>query len=208
MSALETLNSVRSLLGLETKLEQMKLENGTILEADKFEADQPVFIVTEDEKVALPVGQYEMENGLTLSVEKEGVIASLEEVKAEEEKEDAEMGYEDEEEMGYVSRQEFEMALKEIKKMIDDLRPEEEEIEEEVTEEEVEEELSEEKAELKEELSKPASAPIKHNPEASATKKRNFKFAQNRQKTTFDLVLERISNIKNSSNGFCGRQKQ
>lgn len=198
MSALETLNSVRSLLGLETKLEQMKLENGTILEADKFEADQPVFIVTEDEKVALPVGQYEMENGLTLSVEKEGVIASLEEVKAEEEVEETEV-IEEEEEMGYVSRQEFEMALKEIKKMIDDLRPEEEEAveEEEVKEEEIEEELSEEKAELKEELSKPASAPIKHNPEASATKKRNFKFAQNRQKTTFDLVLERISNIKN-----------
>jgi len=197
MSATDTLNSVRTLLGLETKLEQMKLENGTILEADKFEADQPVFIVTDDEKVALPIGSYKMENGFTLSVEKDGVIASLEEV-SEETEEEVETE-EEEKEMGYVSRDEFEMALQEIKKMIDDLRPEDEEekVEEEVKEEEVEEELSSETAELKAELSKPASAPIKHNPEASTEKTRNFKFAQNRKKTTFDLVLEKISKIKN-----------
>jgi hypothetical protein len=194
MSATDTLNSVRTLLGLETKLEQMKLENGTILEADKFEADQPVFIVTDDEKVALPMGSYKMENGFTLSVEKDGIIASLEEV-SDEVEEEVETE-EEEKEMGYVSRDEFEMALQEIKKMIDDLRPEEEEVEEEVKEEEVEEELSE-TAELKAELSKPASAPIKHNPEASTEKTRNFKFAQNRKKTTFDLVLEKISKIKN-----------
>lgn len=194
MSATDTLNSVRALLGLETKLEQMKLENGTILEADKFEADQPVFIVTDDEKVALPMGSYKMENGFTLSVEKDGIIASLEEV-SDEVEEEVETE-EEEKEMGYVSRDEFEMALQEIKKMIDDLRPEEEEVEEEVKEEEVEEELSE-TAELKAELSKPASAPIKHNPEASTEKTRNFKFAQNRKKTTFDLVLEKISKIKN-----------
>jgi hypothetical protein len=197
MSATDTLNSVRTLLGLDTKLEQMKLENGTILEADKFEADQPVFIVTDDEKVALPIGSYKMENGFTLSVEKDGVIASLEEV-SEETEEEVETE-EEEKEMGYVSRDEFEMALQEIKKMIDDLRPEDEEekVEEEVKEEEVEEELSSETAELKAELSKPASAPIKHNPEASTEKTRNFKFAQNRKKTTFDLVLEKISKIKN-----------
>jgi peptidoglycan hydrolase CwlO-like protein len=135
-----------------------------------------------------------MENGFTLSVEKDGIIASLEEV-SDEVEEEVETE-EEEKEMGYVSRDEFEMALQEIKKMIDDLRPEEEEVEEEVKEEEVEEELSE-TAELKAELSKPASAPIKHNPEASTEKTRNFKFAQNRKKTTFDLVLEKISKIKN-----------
>jgi hypothetical protein len=44
---------------MEVKLEQMKLENGTVLEADKFEAGNEIFIVTEDERVALPIGEYE-----------------------------------------------------------------------------------------------------------------------------------------------------
>jgi len=190
MSATDKLTQIRTLLGLETKLEQMKLENGTILEADKFEADQPIFIVTEDEKVALPVGNYKMESGLTLSVVKEGIIAKLGEEEEVEEIEE-EIAEEETEDLGYVSREEFELALEEIKKMIDDLKPEEEEEKEEV--EEVEEEVKEEEAELKAELSKPASAPLKHNPEASTQKKRNFKFGRNKQKSTFDIILEKLN---------------
>ena len=48
-------------------------------------------------------------------------------------------------------------------------------------------------AQLKEELSKPASEPIKHNPEEEKTVSR-FKFAQNRNKSTLDRVMETISN--------------
>lgn len=191
MSATDKLTQIRTLLGLETKLEQMKLENGTILEADKFEADQPIFIVTEDEKVALPVGNYKMESGLTLSVVKEGIIAKLGEEEVEEEIVEEEVAEEETEDLGYVSREEFELALEEIKKMIDDLKPEEEAEKEEV--EEVEEEVKEEEAELKAELSKPASAPLKHNPEASTTKKRDFKFGRNKQKSTFDIILEKLN---------------
>ena len=61
-NATETLKKVKAVLGLEVKMEQLKMENGTILEADKFEVGEPVFIVTEDEKVALPIGS---EVGLT-----------------------------------------------------------------------------------------------------------------------------------------------
>jgi len=61
----------------EVKLESMKLENGTTIEAEAFEANQEVFIVTEDEKIALPVGEYEMEDGRILVVAEEGVIAEM-----------------------------------------------------------------------------------------------------------------------------------
>ena len=37
MNTKETLNKVRTLLGIEVKLEQMKLDNGAILEAEVFE---------------------------------------------------------------------------------------------------------------------------------------------------------------------------
>jgi len=199
MSATDTLNKVRTMLGLEAKLEQMKLENGTLLEADKFEAGQPVFIVTEDEKVALPVGSYEVENGLTLSVEDEGVIASLEEVKAEEVEEEVteevtEEETEETEDLGYVSKEEFQIALEEIKKMIDEVKAgyDKKEDKEEMAEEVVNE-VEEEKAELKEELSKPAAKAIKHNPEKENQKRVDFKYATNRRKSTFDIILEKLN---------------
>ena len=61
----------------EIKLESMKLDNGTVIEAEAFEANQEVFIVTEDEKIALPVGEYTLEDGRMLVVAEEGVIAEV-----------------------------------------------------------------------------------------------------------------------------------
>ena len=62
----------------EIKLESMKLDNGTVIEAEAFEANQEVFIVTEnEEKIALPVGEYTLEDGMILVVVEEGVIAEL-----------------------------------------------------------------------------------------------------------------------------------
>ena len=80
MKSQETLSKIMELLNLqdEVKLESMKLENGTTIEAEAFEANQEVFIVTEeDEKIALPVGEYEMEDGRILVVAEEGVIAEM-----------------------------------------------------------------------------------------------------------------------------------
>ena len=73
-NASETLKKVKAVLGLEIKMETLKMENGTILEAEKFESGEPVFIVTEDEKVALPIGAYELEDKKVLVVEEEGII--------------------------------------------------------------------------------------------------------------------------------------
>jgi len=81
MNENKILNKVRTLLGLEVKLETMKLSDGvSMLEAESFEAGQPVFILTEDEqRIPLPVGEYELEDMRILVVIEEGVIADVRE---------------------------------------------------------------------------------------------------------------------------------
>ena len=73
------INQIKTLLGLQVKLEQMTLENGTVIEADSFEAGQAVFIVTEDGQVALPVGDYTLPDGKMLVVTEEGMIGEIKE---------------------------------------------------------------------------------------------------------------------------------
>ena len=81
------INQIKTLLGMEVKLETMKLMDGiTIFEADAFEMDKEVFIVTEDEqKIPVPIGEYEMEDGRILVVIEEGIISEIKEVATEEE---------------------------------------------------------------------------------------------------------------------------
>jgi len=73
------INQIKTLLGMEVKLETMKLADGiTIFEADAFEMDKEVFIVTEDEqKIPVPIGEYELEDGRILVVEVEGIIMDV-----------------------------------------------------------------------------------------------------------------------------------
>jgi len=68
MKSNNVIEKIKDVLNLneEVKLEQQALENGTVLEADSFEADSEVFIVTEDERVAVPVGEYQLEDGRIL----------------------------------------------------------------------------------------------------------------------------------------------
>ena len=194
MKSTEILNKIKTFLGEEIQeetqlteevleLAQLKLENGTTLEADSFEAGKEVFILTEDEKVAVPKGEYLMEDGRMLVVEEEGLIA---EIKAAEEKEptveeeDRTDAEEEKEEMQYVRKEEFENAVEEIKGMIKELKEEKKE----------KEEMAEQ---VKEELSKtPAVEPISHNPEA----KQEFKvrFGQNRKETALDRVMKKLTN--------------
>tara|TARA_Y100001951_G_C11275685_1_gene261760 strand:+ start:753 stop:1346 length:594 start_codon:yes stop_codon:yes gene_type:complete len=196
MKATEVLKQVKSILGVELsdiQLAELKLENGTVLEAEVFESGKEVFIKTEDENVALPVGEYELEDSRLLVVEEEGVIK---EIKAQDEEKE-----EDKEEMRYVTREEFRKEMDELKDMVEKMMsPKDKEdmsshIQEEVSlaVTEVLNSEAEEKELLKEELSQPAAEPLKHNPEE---KKSNFKvkFAQNRTKSTLDRVMETISN--------------
>jgi len=64
------LNKLKVLLGMEVKLEQMKLADGiTVIQADSFEPEMEVMIVTTDEQmIPLPIGEYELEDGRKLTV--------------------------------------------------------------------------------------------------------------------------------------------
>jgi hypothetical protein len=79
------INQIKTLLGMEVKLEQMKLADGvTVLEADAFEPEMEIVIVTEDDqKIPVPVGEYEMEDGRILVVENEGIISEMKEMETE-----------------------------------------------------------------------------------------------------------------------------
>jgi hypothetical protein len=81
------LKQIKTLLGMEVKLEQRKMADGvTLIEADAFEMDNEVFVVTEDDqKIPVPVGEYEMEDGMIMVVVEEGIIAEYKEAEATEE---------------------------------------------------------------------------------------------------------------------------
>lgn len=204
MNATETLKRVKAILGLTVSLEQMKLDNGTVIEAEKFEAGESVFIVTEDEKVALPVGEYELEDGTKLVVEEEGVIAQYgEEVEEVEEEETEEVEAGDEKELAYVSKEEFITALEEIVAMIEELKDDKKEMSEETETEqtemsEVEEvEVTDEEVELNAQLSEPATEPLKHAPKEESKFTPKFKFNKNTHKSAYDVIVEKINNFNN-----------
>jgi len=199
MKATEMLNQVKNLLGVElseeVKLEQMKLENGTVLEAEAFEKDNEVFIVTEDEKVPVPSGEYSLEDGKILVVE-EGIISDIKEMEEEVEEEEATSEEEEMKEEVYASKDE----VSELKAIIEDLKAKLELKDQETAEEiglamtTMLSEQEEVEEAVKEELSKPAADPIKHNPEGE-TKKQNHLYAQKRNLSTRDRVLQKIANF-------------
>ena len=80
MKATKMLNDIKTLLNIEVNLEEMKLENGTVITTEALEKGNEVFIVTDDEKVAMPVGEYILEDGKLLVVEEEGIIADVRDV--------------------------------------------------------------------------------------------------------------------------------
>jgi len=81
----DALKTIKTFLGMEVKLEQMKLVDGnTVIEADSFEPGASVMIVVpEGDPVPLEVGKYELEDGRLLVVEEKGMIAAIEEMPAE-----------------------------------------------------------------------------------------------------------------------------
>ena len=94
----------------EVKFAQETLDNDTVIEAEAFESGEAVFIVNEDERVALPVGEYTLADGRVLVVSEEGMIDSIGEA-AEEESEDVDAKEE------FVTKAEFNDAIESIKAM-------------------------------------------------------------------------------------------
>jgi hypothetical protein len=191
MNSNDMINQIKTLLGMEAKLAQAKLENGTVIESDMTEGSE-IFIVTEEERIAMPIGEYQLEDGQVLIVEEEGIIASVgvaeeapeEEVEAEvaedlSEEVTEENLEEEKEEMGYATKEE----LAEVKSMIEDIKAMIEK----------KEEMSEEVSEEKEELS--AVEKVTHNPEVE-DKKISFLYGQSRPQNKMYRVMSKISQIK------------
>lgn len=213
MKAQEMLNKVKEIIGVEAsekiKLSQATLENGTVIESEDFAIGSEVFIVTDDERVPLPVGDYTLEAGESLKIEQEGIIASIGAVESspeiEEEVAAEETPDEPKEEMGYATKEE----LEEVKKVVEEIKaillPKDgQEVEEEMSdgsgsvksEKTTSETVYAEEQQLKEELAKPAANPIKHNPEKETVKKKLL-YSQKRSNSTLDRVMNKISNFNN-----------
>ena len=195
MKSNKVIEQIKNVLNLneEVKLEQMKLDNGTVIEADSFDSGVEVFIVTEDEKVALPIGEYTLEDGKLLVVVEEGVISEIKETEEEvEETEEEEVEVEAaDEEVTYATKEELEEVkslVEEIKAMLEPKEDLSEEVGNLLTEE-----LSKHELSIEKELAAPSAAPIVSNPEAKKTISK-FSVSKNRKSTTIDRVMNRLNN--------------
>jgi len=209
MKSNKVIEKIKDVLNLneEVKLEQTKLENGTIIEADSFEEGKEVFIVTDDEKVAMPVGEYILEDTRLLVVEEEGVIADVREVSDEVPSKETEEGEEIEEELkeeeGYADEadvadwQGMEKRIKNLEDAIANIKSEEglkEELSAIEAGNSLTVELSKEiPVEVQAELNEPSADPIVSNPD-SFKKLSKFKIGANRQGNTMDRVLSNLIN--------------
>lgn len=210
MKANDMLDKIKEILNItsetkEIQLAQATLENGTVVESDNFETGEEIFIVTEDEKVAMPVGDYTLEDGEKLIVKEEGIIASVGvEEKEEEPKEEASeqnlntdnnmekaenvqevqenLEEDKKEDMQYATKEELASLkdeIKEIKGMIEKMGEKEE--------------MSAEDKPIKEKEKLSVVEKIKHNPEEEV--KTESVFMSRKGETTFDRVMRRINNI-------------
>ena len=191
MNTNQILNKVRILLGMEVKLETMKLDdNVTVIEAEAFEADNEVVVVTEDEqKIPLPVGNYNLEDGRVLVVAEEGLIAEVKE-KEEEVEEEVEVEVQKDEPMEEEMSDE---PTKAVKKTIESVVKETFFSEMEALKKENEELKAKLSGNVVELASEEVTVdPISFNPE-NVQKIENIKLASKRERTIMDSILEKIN---------------
>jgi hypothetical protein len=185
------INQIKTLLGMEVKLEQMMLADGvTVLEADAFESEMEIVIVTEDDqKIPVPVGEYEMEDGRILVVENEGIISEMKEMETEEEAPEVE----EEVEVETEKKEEMETAKAAPKKTIESVVKETffAEIEALKTENEM---LKAELAKINEVTETELSEvkPISFNPE-NDNPVEITRLASKKPRTIMDSVLDKLS---------------
>ena len=182
---MNVINEIKTLLGMEVKLAQMKLKDGvTVIEAEAFEPEQAVFIVNGEERIAMPVGEYELEDGMILVVAVEGIIAEIKEAAVEEEAPEAEVEVEVEAQAETVATPKRivesvskEMFFAEIEKLRTEIA-----------------ELKSVKEVVKQELSSEVVVePLTHSHEVKNEVKLN-KISTNRQMTTQDIVMAKLFN--------------
>lgn len=207
------LSSVKEEAVVEVKFAQMNLENGTVLEAEAFEAGNEVFIVNEEDRIALPVGEYTLADGNVLYVAEEGVIGEIKSAEAEVEEEVAEVAAEPVAELEadepanpkkiveshttethFAEEAPMEEKIKAIvMPIIEEVKAELSAIREEMGyAKEKMSAVEAENNELKTELSAQSAAkPIKHNPEVAP--KAEVKFATRKPQTAMNRVLSKLN---------------
>ena len=190
------LNQIRTLLNIEVRLEEMKLENGTVVSAETFEKGSEIFIVTDDEKVAMPVGEYILEDGRLVIVEAEGMIADVREVSDEvpaketEDLEEETVETEVPEEVATEVEAIIEAVVEVIAPVIEEVKSEIEELKKQYASlmDDKEEKADDKK---KEDLSA-ARKPITRNSQPK-TNKTKVEFGSGKFATTLDRVLNKLN---------------
>ena len=218
MKATEVLKRIMTELSsvkeaVEVKFAQMNLENGTVLEAEAFEVGNEVFIVNEEDRIALPVGEYTLADGNVLYIAEEGVIGEIKSAEAEVEEEVAEVAAEPVAELeaeapsnpkkiveSHTTETHFaeEVPMEEkikaiVMPIIEEVKAELSAIREEMGyAKEKMSAVEAENNELKTELSAQSAAkPIKHNPEVAP--KAEVKFATRKPQTAMNRVLSKLN---------------
>lgn len=189
----------------DTKVElaQVKTMDGeAIFDAEAFEIGEAVFIVTKEGNIPVPMGEYILEDGITIVVDEQGVIVSVESPKeevveevieptgAKSEPMNEETGMMEsapkkvvksktEMEESYFSK--IETRLSAIEKANEDLKLENVK-------------LSEENAELKKALAETPAEHTTFNPEAGNASSIKFKIGARREETIADRVFNQLFN--------------
>lgn len=191
---INALKTIKTYLGMEVKLAQIKLADGvTVIEFDSLEVGKEVFIVNENGNVPLPIGEYELEDGNILEVYEDGIIG---EVKS---KEEEQPPMEEKEPVAEVPVEASVEPQREVKKVVKSTIEEQhfaeiEELKKQIVELkamiEVKEEVKEEVIELEE-----TPKPISFNPEKT-NESEQIKLAVNSRLSSRDKILNIIYNNK------------
>ena len=142
----------------EVKLGQVAMMDGTMIEfeGETLEKDSNVFVMSGEDRVPLPVGEYPLDGGMVLVVAEEGVASEVKEMVAEEEAEvemESDAIMDDPKDVDYEAKKKLADAFDKIDKMMAQMSAIEKSIKD----------TNAENEKLKAELAKtPEVAPIKH----------------------------------------------
>jgi hypothetical protein len=191
-----------------TEMAEAALDNGTVVytDAEAFAEGVEAYIINDEgEKIPLPPGDYELEDGRTLVIGEGGIVSSIGQPEAEVEEveasEEVEVEIEAEEEPGYVTKAEVEEMIKAALESIKDkeemsVNPEApKEAKEEVKEEVVDEvavELAAVKAQLEDMKKQAAEAGLKHKAPSVKREPLNLKNLSTQERVS--ALLNQFSN--------------
>ena len=209
-NAKDTLNRVLDVLGLgkadatiEVEMAQKKTMDGeVILDSENFAIGEPVFIVTEEGNIPVPMGEYVLEDGSKIETDEKGVIVEVSvdgEEKAEEVVEEVEAkDMIEKEETGMMGKDS--MPKKVVKSKTEMEESYFSKIEARLSAIELSNEslkaenikLSAENEELKKQLAETPAEHTKFSPEAETKHELNFKIGAKREKNIKDRVFDSL----------------